>query len=261
MTEVTTKYAQGTPSWVDLTTTDLPAAVEFYRGVFGWDVQDSGEEMGHYTMALVRGKAVAGIGPMPEGSEGVPVAWTTYLATDDIDKTLATVRENGGQVLAGPFDPGDSGRGAVFLDPTGAVAGLWEAKEHLGAYLVNEPGAVTWNELVTGDVAGARAFYEKVFGVTTSRMAGDFEYYELKVGDRTVGGIYGFGEGAPPGMPPHWGTYFAVADTDATAAKVTELGGTVWQAPQDTPFGRMASVVDPQGGHFSIISAPAGQQS
>ena len=29
-------YAQGTPNWVDLQTTDQAAAKAFYAGVFGW---------------------------------------------------------------------------------------------------------------------------------------------------------------------------------------------------------------------------------
>jgi predicted enzyme related to lactoylglutathione lyase len=53
-------------------------------------------------------------------------------------------------------------------------------------------------------------------------------------------------------MPAHWMTYFAVASADETVAKVDGAGGTVAQAPFDTPFGRMAAVVDPHGAMFMI---------
>ena len=54
-------------------------------------------------------------------------------------------------------------------------------------------------------------------------------------------------------MPPHWRTYFAVDDLDATIAKVVELGGSVVTMPFDSPFGRMA-VVSGVGGEVSLLS-------
>jgi predicted enzyme related to lactoylglutathione lyase len=60
------------------------------------------------------------------------------------------------------------------------------------------------------------------------------------------------------GVPNHWHVYFAVDDADATAAKATELGGSVMVAPFDSPVGRMAVLTDPQGAVFSIIK-PAPQ--
>jgi predicted enzyme related to lactoylglutathione lyase len=58
-------------------------------------------------------------------------------------------------------------------------------------------------------------------------------------------------------VPNHWQVYFAVADADATAAKITELGGSILAQPFDTPAGRIAAAADPQGAAFSIIkSAP-----
>jgi predicted enzyme related to lactoylglutathione lyase len=56
-----------------------------------------------------------------------------------------------------------------------------------------------------------------------------------------------------PGIPNHWHVYFSVDDTDATAAKITELGGTIVVPPFDTPVGRIAVAQDPQGAVFSIL--------
>ena len=54
-------------------------------------------------------------------------------------------------------------------------------------------------------------------------------------------------------MPSYWGVYFTVADADATVARAQELGGSVMFGPDDTPVGRLAAIVDPQGGNFSIM--------
>jgi hypothetical protein len=154
-----------------------------------------------------------------------------------------------------PFDVMDSGRMAFVLDPAGAAVALWQANQHIGATLVNEPGTVIWNELITTD-PGVVTFYADVLGVTTSTMdMGAGAYTLFEVGGEMVGGTT-----APqmPGVPNHWHVYFAVADADATVAKVAELGGAVVVEPFDTPVGRMAVASDPQGAVFSIMQ-PAPQ--
>jgi predicted enzyme related to lactoylglutathione lyase len=253
-----TSYAQGTPNWVDLQTSDQAAAKEFYAGVFGWTYDDQPMPQGPaYSMAVLGGNPVAAIAPQsPElAAAGAPPMWNTYLAVDSVDDTVAKVEAAGGKVAMAPFDVMDAGRMAFIIDPAGAAVALWQASKHIGAALVNEPGTVTWNELVTTD-PGAIAFYEHVLGVTTSKMdMGAGEYTLFEVGGQMVGGAT-----APqmPGVPNHWHVYFAVADADATAAKVTELGGTIIAEPVDTPVGRIAVASDPQGAVFSVIK-PAPQ--
>ena len=111
---------------------------------------------------------------------------------------------------------------AFVLDPAGVVVALWQANQHIGAALVNEPGTVVWNELITTG-PGVVAFYANVLGLTTSTMdMGAGEYTLFEVDGQMVGGMT-----APqmPGVPNHWHVYFAVGDADATVAKVAELGG------------------------------------
>jgi predicted enzyme related to lactoylglutathione lyase len=145
---------------------------------------------------------------------------------------------------------------------------VWQAKGSIGAELVNEPGTLTWNELATTDVDGAKEFYGSVFGWQTSSMEGaPMEYAiwhpggaEPKQGPdgNGVGGLMS-NDNMPEGTPPFWGVYFAVEDADATAAKVEELGGTVVNPPFDAPgVGRIAALNDPQGALFMVI-APARQ--
>jgi predicted enzyme related to lactoylglutathione lyase len=164
MPEISSKYANGTPAWIDLMASDREAAVDFYRQLFGWDIEVGPPETGHYTMCSVRGLPVAGIGGQPPGEQQFPVAWTTYLSVDDLDATAEKVKNAGGTVLTGPMDVMDQGRLAVGQDPTGAVFGMWQPGLHIGARLVNEPGGPCWNEVLTRDAAAAKEFYRAVLG-------------------------------------------------------------------------------------------------
>jgi uncharacterized protein len=250
---VRTSYAQGTPNWVDLQTSDQAAAKQFYSGLFGWTYDD--QPMGEgavYSMAELGGEHVAAIAPQPAemAAAGAPPMWNTYIAVDSVDDAVAKVEAAGGQIAMPPFDVMDAGRMAFVLDPSGAAVALWQANQHIGATLVNETGTLTWNELITTDPAAAK-FYEQVLGVTTSTMdMGTGEYTLFHVADQMVGGSI-----PPPmeGVPNHWHVYFAVDDADATAAKAAELGGSVMVPPFDTPVGRMVVLADPQGAVFSII--------
>ena len=250
-----TSYAQGTPNWVDLQTSDQDAAKAFYSGLFGWTYDDQPMPQGPvYSMAMVGGHPVAAIASQsPElAAAGAPPMWNTYLAVDSADEAAGKVEAAGGKVGMAPFDVVDAGRMAFVLDPSGAAVALWQANQHIGATLVNEPGAVTWNELITTD-PGAVKFYADVLGMTTSTMdMGGGPYTVFEAGGRMVGGTT-----APqmPGVPNHWHVYFEVADADAAAAKAAELGGTVIVPPFDIPVGRIAVIGDPQGAVFSIIKS------
>ena len=258
----TTEYAQGTPNWVDLQTTDQSAAKQFYSSLFGWSYDDQPMPDGGavYAMATVNGETVAAIAPMPPGApEGMPPMWNTYLAVDDVDAAVDKVAPAGGQVLMQPFDIGDAGRMAFVADPTGAPVALWQANQHIGATLVNEAGAVIWNELITDKPDSALPFYETVVGLTSStmEMAPGQNYTLLKAGGSDVGGCM---EPPMPDVPNHWHVYFAVDDADATAAKAAAEGGQVVVEPFDIPsVGRSAVLTDPQGAMFSVLT-PRPQQ-
>jgi predicted enzyme related to lactoylglutathione lyase len=248
-------YAQGTPNWVDLQTTDQAAAKAFYAGVFGWTYDDQPMEEGAvYSIAKVGDGQVAAIAPQsPElKAAGAPPIWNTYLAVDSVDDATAKVGPAGGTVAMEPFDVMDAGRMSFVLDPGGAPVALWQANQHIGATLVNEPGTVSWNELITDNPA-AVPFYEQVLGVTTTTTEmGGGKYTMFQVGGREVAGTT---QPQMAGVPNHWQVYFVVADADATAAKIKQLGGSVMVEPFDTPIGKMAVVADPQGAAFSIFQA------
>jgi uncharacterized protein len=252
-----TSYTQGTPNWVDLQTTDQDAAKAFYGAIFGWSYDDQPMEQGAvYSLAKIGEESVAAIAPQsPElAAAGAPPMWNTYLAVDSVDDAAAKVGAAGGKLAMEPFDVMDAGRMAFVIDPGGAAVALWQAGAHIGATLVNEPGTVVWNELIT-DSPAALPFYEQVVGLTSAKTdMGGGEYTLLRAGGQDIGGTM------PPmaeGVPNHWHVYFAVADVDATTAKIKELGGTAVVEPFDTPIGKMAVVQDPQGATFSLFAAPA----
>ena len=252
-----TRWPAGTPCWVDVSVDDVPKAIAFYQALFGWDIELGGPEVGGYSIAHQDGRIVAAVSPKM-GAPDAPSAWTTYLATDDADATAAKIKGAGGQVLAGPMDVMEEGRMAVAMDPAGAVFGLWQGGNTTGLQVANEPGALVWSEHMSRDFGGSKAFYQAVFGYGYQDMSGDgFKYAMLMVDDHEVGGIGEYPEGTPAEMPAAWATYFAVTDTDAAAAKVTELGGRVVQPASDTPYGRIAVVADNHGAVFSVITPPA----
>ena len=167
---VRTSYTQGTPNWVDLQTSNQDAAKAFYSGLFGWTYDDQPMPDGPvYSMAMLGGHTVAAIAPQPPEmiAAGAPPMWNTYLAVDSVDDAVAKAEAAGGKVAMAPFDIMDAGRMAFVMDPSGAPVALWQANQHIGATLVNEPGTVQWNELITTD-PDAPAFYQSVAGLTTS---------------------------------------------------------------------------------------------
>ena len=247
-----TSYPAGTPSWVDHAAKDVAASNSFYSGLFGWEAEDQGEEMGHYTILRKGGKTVAG--NMTVMMEGQPSAWVSYVSVDDADATTDLAKKAGAAVFVEPMDVSDIGRMALFADPTGAAIGVWQPKTFKGAELANEPGSFAWNELNTRDVPAAKAFYTEVFGWKANDMdMGGMSYTEWRLGDKPVAGMQAMPDMVPAEVPAHWLVYFAVDDTDATVSKATGAGATTLVPPMDIPPGRFAVLSDPEGAAFAVI--------
>jgi uncharacterized protein len=266
------RYIPGVPCWIDTNQPDPQAAAGFYGGVFGWEFEDvtpPGSPV-TYLLALLGDRPVAAVAAQPPGTERA-VSWDTYVWVADADATAAQVREAGGTVLREPADVGDAGRTAFCADPDGAAFCLWQAGEHRGAAVVNEPGSLNFNDLRTRDLERAAAFYGAVFGWELLDVGGGFSAWALAgYGDflerRNPGMRAGMREmGAPDRFedvvasaarleddtPPHWGVTFAVDDADAVAARASELGGQVLVPPFDAPWVRMTVIRDPQGATFT----------
>ena len=253
MTTRDTNWPEGTPCWVDLAVDDFEKAKAFYSTLFGWQIEVGPPEFGGYANCSKDGLMVAGMAPKMDPNQ--PTVWTTYLASDDLDATMAKVREAGGQVVAEPMDVGEMGRMALAVDPGGAFVGFWQGKSHIGFTLANEPGSVTWNENFSRAWKDNKSFYTAVVGWEYDDMSqGGFEYATFKVGDRPAGGIGQLRAETPAETPPYWNVYFKVADTDSAVAEVKRLGGKGLLDAWDTPFGRMAAVADDQGAPFMLMA-------
>jgi predicted enzyme related to lactoylglutathione lyase len=267
-------YLPGVPCWVDTSQPDPDAALAFYRGLFGWDLEDTMPpgSPGKYFIARLGGRDVAAVGSQPPGAPA-GATWNTYIWVQSADEAAAKVRAAGGRVVTDPFDVADAGRMAVFTDPEGAAFCVWQANRHKGAQLVNEPGSLNFNGLNTRDIEGAKSFYGSVFGWQTLDLGGGVQMWRLpgygdflELGDTELRKRMAE-SGAPQGfedvvasvnplaadqaeVPAHWSVTFAVDDADATAAKAAELGGRVVVSPFDAPWVRTTVLSDPQGATF-----------
>jgi len=265
-------YPPGVPCWIDTTQPDPDAAADFYSGLFGWELENTPGSEAKYLVARLRGLDAAGISsPMGEGPP--MAAWNTYVWVESADETAAKVGDAGGQVMAEPFDVMEAGRMAVCTDPEGAVFSIWQPREHRGAQIVNEHGAVNFNGLNTRDADGAKAFYGSVFGWDVLELGPGNAMWRLQgygdhLEERNPGMREGMAQmGAPPGfedvvaalnpiaddqpdVPPHWSVTFGVDDADATAEQATALGAEPIVPPFDAPWVRMTVIRDPQGATF-----------
>ena len=259
---VVTKHEPGSFCWPELATTDAGGAKTFYKGLFGWDANDSpaGPDM-VYTMLEKSGKKVGALYGLGAQQKGVPPHWNIYVAVASADETAKKAKALGGKVLMEPFDVMDVGRMAIIQDQQGATFCIWEAKKHIGAVIMNEPGALCWTELTTTDTKAAEAFYTKLFGWTPKHNApgAPMEYTEFSVAGTPSISMMAKPADMPAHIPSYWMPYFQVAGVDASAAKAKELGGKIMVGPQDIPgTGRFAIATDPQGAMFALFEFKQG---
>ncbi|MBI2957223.1 MAG: VOC family protein [Chloroflexi bacterium] len=253
------KYAPGSPSWVELATTDEKGALAFYRALFSW--KDSPQPMGEgrfYHIQQIRGLDAAALYEQsPEEKKSMPAHWTVYFTVAHVDQTAARVKGLGGNLVMPPFDVMEAGRMAMAQDPLGAFFALWQPKNHIGCRIRDEVGALNWVELVTTDSKKAARFYSALLGLETSKMPGPMDYTLLRVAGKDVAGIFDMTKDMPP-MPPAWMAYFEVGVVGRAAKKAQSLGGKVLLQPKTIPeVGRFAAVQDPQGAVFSIFKPSA----
>jgi predicted enzyme related to lactoylglutathione lyase len=200
-------------------------------------------------MAKIGGRSAAA---MYQSSDRHP-AWASYVTVDDVDATAARVPELGGTPMGEPFDVMDTGRMALFQDPTGAVLALWQPGTSIGAEVVNGHGMLSLNQLNTSDPDAAQHFYEALFGWRIEQMAStEMPYWGIYNGDRVNAGMAPLPPGAP--APSHWLVYFGIDDLDAANEQIRSSGGTVMVEPREVPGGRILVAQDPQGAVFALFA-------
>ena len=164
----------GAPCWIDLSTSDVDRAKQFYGAVFGWSFEDAGPEYGGYVNASKDGPPVAGmIHNDPQWN--TPDAWSIYLHTADVKATFDAAIAAGATSWVEPMEVKGKGFMAVLTDPTGAHFGLWQPTGHQG-HIAGEAGAPVYFQLTTRDYGKALDFYREVFGWQTEVVADTDEF-------------------------------------------------------------------------------------
>ena len=237
--------------WINIVTPDPTEAMEFFSKVLGWTFYDM-PPYGHGVR--VDGRDIGGLFDLNGSScpPGLPPVIGVMVKVDNADATGEKIRSLGGKSEPA-FDIADHGRMAVCHDPNGGPFDIWEPKTMPGTDAdSSHPGAPSWSETLTTDVAKAREFYCSLFGWTAEvkQMPG-MEYTILRNHGMDIAGLMAIPH---PGIPPHWGTYFTVSNVDETAKTAKELGGTLYVPPMDIPeIGRFCGIISPQGVRFLAI--------
>ena len=254
MPEVTV-ITPNVPTWVDLNSKDLQASIKFYAALFGWTANKvAGPEGGNYTYFELRGKHVAGLGDAMSPDQHP--AWTLYMASTNADQTVAKMTAAGGNVVMPPMDVMTAGRMAIVQDAGGAAVGVWQAGEHKGAEITQEPSSMMWTELQTRDMPATVPFYQKAFGWDTkvSPMGAAMnDYTEWQILGESVAGGMAMSKNVPANVPSFWLTYFGVENVSDSIAKVKQLGGQVMMGPDTYPNGQFAVCADSAGATFGIM--------
>jgi predicted enzyme related to lactoylglutathione lyase len=254
---MTTGYTAplGAPIWIDLSSSDIDRAQEFYGTVFGWTFDSAGPDYGGYVNAARDGRPVAGL-MYNDPQWNAPDGWTVYFHTADIHSTVKAATSAGGTSCVEPMEVKEKGWMAMGTDPSGAAYGLWQPTGHHGFEVIGEAGSPVWHQLTTRDLAKAVEFYRTVLGWET-RVESDTD--EFRYINAIFGGEPGLGmmDGTrflPEGVPSHWSIFFGADDVDKTLQVITEHGGSVLRPAEDTPYGRLAAAADPTGAMFNLSS-------
>ncbi|MEU7037492.1 VOC family protein [Streptomyces sp. NPDC046237] len=248
---------EGTPCWADAMFTDVEGAKTFYGEVLGWTFGESSSEYGNYTQAFRDGKAVAAVVPPMPGQDGSEQsAWCLYFASPDAAATAEKIKNSGGTVVMEPMAVGDFGSMCLAQDPAGVVFGIWQPGTHKGFELEGENGSYAWAEVFTRDPAKSDDFLTSVFGYNAKKMVDetmDYKVFDLDGEMPVLGRMKMTPEDFPAEVPSYIQVYFGVDNCDTAVDKAVSLGGQKAFGPMDSPFGRFAAIVDPQGAAFAVI--------
>jgi predicted enzyme related to lactoylglutathione lyase len=251
--------AHGKFVWYELMTTDTKAAEAFYTGVIGWSARDSGMPGMSYTILSAGEAPVGGLMAVPKEARdaGAQPGWMGYVAVDNVDKSAAQAKQEGGAIHRAPDDIPGVGRFAIIADPGGATLCLFKemVEPQAPPPAPGTPGTAGWRELYAADLEAAFAFYSKLFGWTKAEHhdMGPMGIYQMfATGGETVGGMMT----KPPQIPaPCWLYYFNVDGIDAAVARVQAGDGGILSGPMEVPGGHwIAQCRDPQGAVFCLVA-------
>ena len=239
-TTPTGKYHPGKFVWHDLVTDDVSKAKEFYAALFGWSFEKSGE----YTLILNNGTPIGGMLEIkPDSQSKAEAVWLPSMSVADVDKSIAYVKSQKGEVLKGPIDMEERGRGVLVSDPHGAQLVLLHTKDDDPADSTPKIGDWLWNEIWTDVPKKSYAFYRKLGGYDSSEMRDTYRILKSKGKWRS-----GIRYVSKKDVKERWVPTIRVSDPNRITAKVKQLGGMVLVAP-DKEFmnGNVAVMTDNNG--------------
>jgi uncharacterized protein len=254
-----TSYEPGTFCLVGLAAANPGAAKDFYLALFDWGSDDLAVgSAGPSTMLFRDSERVAVLYGQMETARaaGAPPHWTSYISVEHADSTADKALALGATALGQPVDVADAGRVAAIRDPTGAIVSLWQPRSLIGATLVNDVGALCWNELSTPDPDLAASFYEALFGWRFEPI-GPFPGAPEMMGITNAAGWKNGSttklEGENAEIPANWTPYFGVESCPEAVSRARQLGGQVVVDTIEIPSGRLAVIRDPQGAAFGFV--------
>ena len=237
----------GMPIWLDLATTDLQTAQDFYGPLFGWEFVEESEG---YLTAKRSGMPVAGIGKIPETSSPI---WGLMLYAPQLETVHKNAVKAGAESALEPRDLGPRGKMSVLVDPSGATIGLKRPSDEQAFFAAGEPGTPVWHELMVGKNWDATLeFYHQLSGWDIKLM-NDTDEFRYATGEWEANPLAGMWNTAGlEGQPSMWTLYMGVLNVDEAVAQVESLGGTVVRTPWVSEFGRMATIQDPTGALLNL---------
>ena len=259
-----TEEPRGDFIWYELLTADIAGAKRFYDAVVGWNIQDKSDFPNDYRMiGRSDGKFAGGAMQLTEEMKqhgGRPV-WLGYILVPDVDASVASIQQQGGQIHMPAFDIPGVGRVAMVTDPQGAPFYIMKPLPPEGdpnaksdVFSATEPQRVRWNELSTTDQDAAIDFYKREFGwqqegAMPMGEMGDYRF--IQANGANIGAIMR----KPPQRPVSvWSYYFGVDDIDRATQAVTDGGGQILNGPNEIPGGEFAlNAMDPQGAAFGLV--------
>lgn len=254
----------GMPCWIELITTNLDKAREFYANLFDWEYETHSDPVsGEHVIALREGFPVASL----RAASGDQSIWRLYLAAADCAEKVAEA-ESHGAVQTVPINTVPKvGRKAVLMGPSDAEFGLLEPEESW-EFDVGLPGTLMWAELVTIKAQTADTFFQDLFGYTAEQFGTEHrsDYSVWYLGEESVlARVSMIRDFITESTHPHWLLYLGVdaeIGTDELVRTAIANGGRVRVDPYDSSIGRMAVLRDPTGARFAVIDqTQAGEYS
>ncbi|MEM8923018.1 MAG: VOC family protein [Actinomycetota bacterium] len=260
--------------WTDLSTYDRPAALRFYKRLFGWKAYDLGrgdaggdDPFGmsevRYHVATIGPTAIAGIFDMPPffAAIDMPSFWMSYLSVDHLDDVVERARAIEGAVVDVEPTPFGDGTMALIRDPLGAGFTVYEGPSIDGKGDGGRYGQMVWNELITESIVAVEPFYREVVGVDLVEVDGHGGARATIVNPSGVeiGAVQEVDESIRSDKV-YWLPFFSV-DTIAEFEKRLVAAGGRLLSTTDDPAGGTAMAYDVGGAAFAVAetgAAPGG---